>query len=374
MNTKNTPLTNPKNIPLVLRVQNNIPRSYTNSVLIADIAIDEYKLHNGKGLTYVSLLGRGLARSKRKAQNMLKYNLRNGTLFTISDKRPQVYYPSRLRSEILKDQFQKNIPMDPIGVGLLNTTPSSFTPLGTIKSKHPLSQCIEYMSYYTLEGFVLPLLREAPLLVHNLTFKAKIIPQCYSELNLPFYRRNGGKQYEEIIGNTKVNYILYSSGTVVIHTTCSNHPFKIETEEDRLKLVSFFGQVRAGLIYLLKDKHERIVPDISEWEVTGCDFNKDIKISDYFHMTALKIRIKHLDHLLGIYVKAIKQNTVLRVEETKHPNITAADFVTDIFNPMEKFRLEQLVLRQKIDEIYDIVAKSLSGLSSPEDKNEVLNN
>jgi hypothetical protein len=303
MKINTSPLTNDKNPPLVLEEQDFVPRSYTNSNQITEIAIDEYKAHNGKGLTYVSLLDRGLAKSKRQAQNILKHHHRKGTLFTISDKRPQVYFPSCLRSEITKRELQKNTPIDPIGVGLLPTTH-----LGT-RSKLPLSQCIEFMSYYTLEGYVLPLLSEAPLLVHNLAFKITIIPECYSELNLPSYRRNAGKQHEEIIGHTKVDYILYSSGTVVIHTTCSNCPFKVEN--DRLKLVAFFGQIRAGLINLLNDSHERIVPSISEWEVTECDFNKDVKISDFFHMTSMKIRIKHLDHLLGIYVKAIGQDTVL---------------------------------------------------------------
>ena len=100
---------------------------------------------------------------------------------------------------------------------------------------------------------------------------------------------------------------------------------------------------------------KELFPDISEWEVTECDFNKDIKVSDFFHMTALKVRIKHLDHLLGIYVKAMGQDTVLRVEETKRPNMRAADFITDIFNPMERFQSELLDQRRKIDEIYDII-------------------
>jgi hypothetical protein len=361
MRVNTSPLTNGKKTPLVLEALDFVPRFYTISNQIIDIARDEYKKH-GKGLTYVSLQNRGLARSKKQAQNILKHHLRKGALFTISDKRPQMYYPSCLKSEILKKKLQKNTPVDPIGVALLSTTHS-----GT-RSKHPLSQCIEYMSYYTLEGYVLPLLSEAPLLVHNLTFKITINPGCYSELNLSSYRRNAGKQHELIIGNTKVDYILYSSGTAVIHTTCSNYPFKVENEEDRLKLVAFFGQIRAGLINLLNDRHERIVPNISEWEVTECDFNKDVKISDYFHITALKVRIKHLDHLLGIYVKAMGQDTVLRVEETKHPNIRAADFITGIFNPMEKFRLEQLDQGRKINDIYDMIKKSLASQSSNEDK------
>jgi hypothetical protein len=350
MNTNNTPLINVNNTPLVLEAQDFVPRSHTNSNQIIDIARDEYR-KNGKGLTYVSLLNIGIAKNMRQAQCILKYHLKKGTLFTLSDRRPQIYYPSYLRSEILKRELQKNTPIGPIGVGL---SPTSYS---AIRSKQPLSQCIEYMSYYTLEGYVLPLLPEAPLLVHNLTFKTKITPECYSELKLPSYRKNHGKYYEEIISNTKVDYVLYSSGTVVIHTTCSNYPFKVETEEDRLKLVGYFGQIRAGLINLLNDRHERIVSDISEWEVTECDFNKDIKISDYFHMTALKVRIKHLDHLLGLYVKAMGPDTVLRVEETKRPNKSVADFIIDIFNPMERFQSEQLELRLKIDEIHDRVTK-----------------
>lgn len=207
--------------------------------------------------------------------------------------------------------------------------------------------------------------------MHNLHFKTKITPECYSELKLPSYKKNYGKNYEEIIGKTKVDYILYSSGTVVIHTTCSNYPFKVETEEDKLKLIGYFGQVRAGLIHLLNDSRERIVPAISEWEVTECDFNKDIKVSDYFHMTALKIRIKHLDHLLGLYVKAMGQDTVLRVEETKRPNMRAADFIIDIFNPMGGLQSELLDQRRKINEMYDIIKKSLAPQSSTDVKRVV---
>src|SRR5918996_81398 len=371
MNSNNLPLANDQNIPQALETQYYGHRSYTNSKLIIEIAIDEYKKHNGKGITYMTLLEKGIAKSKKQAQGILKWHLKQVTLFTISDKRPQEYYPSCLRSEILKCQFQKNIQIDPIGVSRFDTSPSSSSPLGVVRSKNPLSQCIDYMSYYTLEGYILPLLSEAPLLVHNLTFKTKIISGCYSELNLPAYSRNQGKHYELIIGRTKVDYILYSSGTVVIHTNCTNYPFKVETEEDRLKLIAYFGQIRAGLINLLNDRHERIVSNISEWEVTECDLNKDIKISDFFHMTALKIRIKHLDHLLGIYVKAMGQDTVLRVEETKRPKMRVADFITDIFNPTERLQSELLEQRQKINEIYNLI-KSSSTHSSTEDMKEVV--
>jgi len=55
-------------------------------------------------------------KNKKQAQCILKWHLKRETLFTISDKRPQEYYPFCLRSEILKKELQNNIPIDPIGV------------------------------------------------------------------------------------------------------------------------------------------------------------------------------------------------------------------------------------------------------------------
>jgi hypothetical protein len=102
MNVHNSPpLTNGENTPLALAAQDFVPRSYTNSNQIIAIAIDKYKKY-GKGLTYVDLQEAGLAESKKQAQNILKHHLKKETLFTLSDKRPQEYYPSCLRSEILK--------------------------------------------------------------------------------------------------------------------------------------------------------------------------------------------------------------------------------------------------------------------------------
>lgn len=135
-------------------------------------------------------------------------------------------------------------------------------------------------------------------------FKTKILPECYNELKLPYYRRNNGKHRQEIIGNTLVDCVIYKSGTVDIQTTCSNNPYKLETEEDRFCIIEFFGQTRAGLINLLCDKHERIVPDVLEWELTECDINKDIKVTDLLHFSGVKIQVKHLDHLFRIYIKA----------------------------------------------------------------------
>jgi hypothetical protein len=212
----------------------------------------------------------GIAIHKRHAQDILKYHLRKGDIFTLKDKRPQQYYPDKIESEV-KEKIAKNTPINPTGVGtiLLSISPSS-------SSKSPLSQCLQYTAIHTLEGYVLPLLPQAPLFIHNMHFKTKVLPECYLELDLPYYKRNKGKYHTEIIGKTRVDYVFYASGTVDIHTSCSNSPYKLETEEDRFRITEFFGQIRAGLINLLNDKHEKIVDDVLEWELTECDINKDI--------------------------------------------------------------------------------------------------
>jgi hypothetical protein len=83
---------------------------------------------------------------------------------------------------------------------------------------------------------------------------------------------------------------------------CSNHPFRLQTEEDRSHLLVFLGQLRERLISILMDSHERIVPNVMEWELTECDINKDVKVSGLFHFTGLKIQVKHMDHLFSIYM------------------------------------------------------------------------
>jgi hypothetical protein len=114
--------------------------------------------------------------------------------------------------------------------------------------------------------------------------------------------------------------ILYPNGTVNVEVRCSNHPFRLQTEEDRSRVLIFFGQLRQALISILSDSHERIVPNVLEWELTECDINKDVKVSDWFHYTGLKTQVKHMDHLFSVYVKSMGKDTVCRIEERKHPH------------------------------------------------------
>jgi hypothetical protein len=70
----------------------------------------------------------------------------------------------------------------------------------------------------------------------------------------------------------------------MVFVACSNNPCA-----DESILYSFLGQVRDRLLYLVTDPHERIVPPIIKWVLTGCDINKDITVSDMLQLSAINI-------------------------------------------------------------------------------------
>jgi len=191
-----------------------------------------------------------------------------------------------------------------------------------------------------------------------------INPEYYLELDLPYYDKNNGKRHSENIGTSRVDYVFYPNGTVDTHVTCSNNPFKLETEIDHTRIIAFFGQVRDRLTILLRDERERIVPDIMDWHMTECEINKDIKISHLLHFSAIKIQVKYLDHLFRIYIKSMGKETVSRVEESLHPKKSALETINDIFNPMEKVEKQVAALNTKICAVYDIVSKLTTGCES----------
>ncbi|HET7148060.1 MAG TPA: hypothetical protein VFI73_06115 [Candidatus Nitrosopolaris sp.] len=261
----------------------------------------------------------------------------------MKNKSPQEFFPTCIKAEIIEALAkQKNVQVNPTGV--------------THSSVLTSSDCIDQ----TLEDHILPLLSAAPLHIHNIHLKTKISTNCYPELSLPPMPRSKGKRHSEIVGTSRIDYTFYPNGTVNVEISCSNHPFKLQTEQDRSRLLAFFGQVRQVLTFFLKDPHERIVPDIMEWELTECDINKDIKVSDWFHFTGPKILVKHFDHLFCLYIKAVGKDTVYRVEERKHPHKHPLEFINDIFNPVERLEKQIAELKEEQDKKLSAIHNILS--------------
>lgn len=288
--------------------------------------------HNGRGIKYCDLMEEGITLHKQQAQDILKYYRERNFLFTLSDQRPQEYYLTEIKSKVMKNKLGNITPISPTGVSRL--TPSHLQHdnclTSNISSNAPFSNCFEDSIMQTFEGYVLSLLPSAPLFIHNMHFKLHIPTECYSELKLV--------------------------------TVPGNSPFKLETETDRSRLFTFFGQLKQALITFLMDKHERLVPDMMEWYLTECDINKDIKVSDWFHYTSIKIQVKHLDHLFKVYIKEMGKDTVWRVEESKAftAKKSAIEVINNIFNPNEKLENQNTELNKKVDRLLMLVTGRVS--------------
>src|SRR5690349_18928546 len=101
---KNVPITYKQNVPII--------REYVRSKEIQDLAFQKYH-KNGRGITFNDLILGGIAKTKKQAQRKLKNCLKNRVLFIIQDRKPQEYYPTCIKSQILE---RKNVPIDPTGL------------------------------------------------------------------------------------------------------------------------------------------------------------------------------------------------------------------------------------------------------------------
>jgi hypothetical protein len=373
---QNAPIDSSQNAPLALLGQwtcygNRVKRRYTRAQQIQNLAVDKYH-RNGYGTTYRDLISNGIASNKKQAQNTLKRCLQNNIIFTIEPHKPQHYYPVCLRSEVLRHNLSKNAPVEVTGVGRFNTAScfSTSSNNGGYDGGYNISKNnsdnintsfgIEPIVVQSLQQYVLPVLPSTPLHIHKMQFKLKIASEYYGEIAGPFNRDNKSKGREEIIGGALVTYRFYPNGTIMVFTECSNNAFKLQDEADHSRLIAFFGQVRDRLVNLLADTHERIVPDLMEWELTQCDINRDVRVSDWLQFTGLKIQVKHLDHLFRIYVKSTGEKTVCRIEESlgnasKNNKSSAIETIAAIFNPVEKVQKQIEEVSKKVDILLSVI-------------------
>ncbi len=305
--TGNGPIDSNENGLLTLLGQHpRLRRRYTKAKVIEGLAINKYNC-NGKGVTFNDLLVNGLARHKRQAQTTLKRCLAMKVLFTLGDHRPQKYYATCLKYEIIQKKKLENIPIDHTEVGHAISD--------------PLSQ-------------VLRSIGNAPLGVHKIQLKTTIHPQFYKDVSGDLTKKNMAKQHEERFGGrVHSKYLLYPNGTIMVYIACSNNPFRLETDEDQSVLFSFFGQVRDRLLHIVSDPNERIVPPLMEWRLVGCDINRDIEITDL--CGGLDIRLKHADRVFRLYIKSNGGKAFYRAEELIKDDSPLYKALSHIRNPAE---------------------------------------
>jgi hypothetical protein len=197
----------------------------------------------------------------------------------------------------------------------------------------PLSNLKEQKAQNLLDA--LNLLGRSPLYIHKLQLQLSLDSRYYTDIQNDCSKYNKAKQHEEKIGTSIVKYLFYPNGKTMIFVACSNNPFKLEDDADESILYSFLGQVRDRLLYLVTDPHERIVPPITKWILTGCDINKDIAVADMLQLSAINIQLKDAGRVFRLYIKSLGDKAVYRVEESVMMRSALVDVLHSITSPSE---------------------------------------
>jgi hypothetical protein len=155
-----------------------------------------------------------------------------------------------------------------------------------------------------------------PLYIHKLQLQLLLESRYHTDIQKSSSKHNKSKQHEEKIGTSIVKYLVYPNGKTMIFVACSNNPLKLEDESDVSIIYAFLDQVRDRLLYVMTAPHERIVPHIMKWILTGCDINKDVTVSDMLQLTAINIQLKDADRVFRLYIKSLGDKAVYRVEES----------------------------------------------------------
>lgn len=100
---------------------------------------------------------------------------------------------------------------------------------------------------------------------------------------------------------------------------------------------------------ILSDPRERIVPEVNNWILKSCDFNKDIEFEgDIGQMLDPNIQIKYAGKAFRLYVKNLEDKFVLRGERTMKIDKPVFTFFNESL--LQPYHL----IHSKIEEIIEI--------------------
>lgn len=269
------------------------------------------------GLKYTHLIENGFAKHKAQARAQLKRYLAAKVLFTWGNRRPQRYYPTSIKSEVMKYLLSENVPVEPSGV------------------TRRLNELRQDVRLQTLVEYVLPLLPDVPLAMHNIHLYFESKSSFYEDLPWTESKKNRGKRCQQKIGQGMVTCTVYPGGAVDIQVRCSNKPFRLESLIDISRLLVFLGEIKGFVTSILFDTHGRAIPDVMDWILTECDINKDVVVSDAFHLTSLhlqgKVRVRDFECVLGMYFKVMGPDTVFRTEARVAPRMKVGQIIAALF-------------------------------------------
>ena len=351
---KNGPIDVFENRPFEQLVHRYGKGQHISSKEIENLAITKYQ-SCGLGITFNYIITTFQCK-QTKAQKKLKLlcnesSNKNGErvkpkLFTLNRTKPQQYFPSCIRATIIENK--RNRLIDPTGANYNN------------KASYPLYSDIEnsIVQSFLLQLYLLP---GQPLNMHNIHMRTVIDKSHYEEIDIqPCSKENKSKIQRELIGSRQVIYKFNKNGSIEIEIGCSKNPFPIETAYDVLNIFVFLGQVKERLAIILSDPRERIVPQIDNWILKYCDFNKDIELDDKSigQLIDLNIQVKYAGEAFRLYVKNLEDRFVLRGEKVMKVNKPISIFLDDaILNPFH-------LINSKVNELINIIDNKLAEISN----------
>jgi hypothetical protein len=301
-------------------------RRYTLATEVEKMAIDKY-LKNGEGLTT-----RDLHIRKSQAQATLKHFVERQVLFTLDRRRPQRYYPSSLKAQIMDRHKSGNIPKWVTGSSCFS---------------NPLEDALQPAKSQSMLDAIISA-GDQPLYIHKLECKFVIDKQAFAYLEESLFKGGTPATVVTEIGKHRIARIaVYPNGTVMGFIGCTNRPFKIEAEEDIVQLFTFLGHVRMMVISALMDYHEDFVPPLSDWLLLACDLNRDVDVNNMLGLSSISIQLTYAERVFRAYIKETGQKTVCRVEESLTPKMPIYEFLKNITQPTQRLndiyrKLEQI--------------------------------
>lgn len=280
----------------------------------------EFFVRHGKGITYTDIVKAGLAGSKTNAQMLLKRRKRDGTLFTLADTKPQVYFPTCRKAKVIESR-KSIVPVRPTEEGVLGTSPLA-----------------EALDLGKTRNFLQVMLaaRSLPLQMHRIQMHTWLKdPAAYTDVVSDDWAKGTfPKRHLEHIGRRDVNFRLSKNCRIMIDVSCTAAPFPIQCEADISRFFLFIGQAYDRLLLWLGDPRERLVPDPKSWILKGCDLNKDVEINAAEQLTLPDIQLWRAEGVFMTYVKVLNQEkAVYRIEEKLALDVGLENFLDSILYP-----------------------------------------
>jgi hypothetical protein len=229
---------------------------YIPDSALEELAVSVYH-SNGRGITFADVRSKWPNLNKIHAQwlltNHVKKRKKKQVLFTRGLHKPQQYFPKCLEAEILL----KSTRID-------HTYPST-----TNHACGSLRLPPTDLKVTSLDA-ALNASRKIPLGIHRIKLRTRIDPDYLitDGYNIP-------KHHREPLENTAyLDYRIERNGTIMVDVACSSHPFPLRHDHDVSYLFSCLGQVRHNLLFIVKDPHGRIVPNIMDWFLVSCDLTR----------------------------------------------------------------------------------------------------